>query len=284
MARFIKCPECGLSSSWSDFSAGNPQGKKITTQCFNCGATFSPNDSAQPRPTVQGTPSATQQKPLFVTFRCEFHHLIKAPSHMAGKTIRCPHKGCRVEVLVPGSAPAKSQEKDATLPQSPKEEVEPYGVAPPIDSREMQEVIDWYFGKRDAPQQTYMEVPRNLQSDGNALCSDDSCPCGVPGARIAPGEGYIYVSKEVADFRKDCPTAAQAQIKVQRIQQQLGAMIFAASGVFSPILMCELGARKRGLDMEVAASDARHWWKTGQVPIRPTPLEKQSGRGSFRSR
>ncbi len=36
--------------------------------------------------------------------------------------------------------------------------------------------------------------------------------------------------------------------------------------------MCELGAKCRGLDLEIAASDAKHWWATGEIPLRPTPM------------
>lgn len=117
---------------------------------------------------------------------------------------------------------------------------------------------------------------RSMQVSGNdrnpALCSDDNCPCGFPGAQIPRGTGYLFISQEVVDFRSDCPTEAEAQAKIQRMAAQLGAMIVAGSGVFAPILMCEQGARKRGLDLEVAAADAKPWWNTGQVPLRPTPL------------
>jgi hypothetical protein len=118
----------------------------------------------------------------------------------------------------------------------------------------------------------YMEVSGNERS--SALCSDDACPCGYPGATIGRGEGYIYVSKAVVDFRRDCLTEAQAQAKIQRMSRQTGSVILAGAGVFAPILMCEQGARKRGIDLEVAAADARHWWKTGKVPLRATPLAK----------
>ena len=117
---------------------------------------------------------------------------------------------------------------------------------------------------------------RHMQVSGNhrnpAMCSDDACPCGIPGATISRGEGYIYVSKEVAEFRSDCLTEAEAMAKIQRLSAQMGATVFAGSGVFAPILMCEQGAKNRGLDLDVAAADARHWWETGLVPLRPTPL------------
>jgi hypothetical protein len=35
--------------------------------------------------------------------------------------------------------------------------------------------------------------------------------------------------------------------------------------------MCEMGAKKRGLDLAVAAADAKYWWETGLVPLRATP-------------
>ncbi|MBM3997728.1 MAG: hypothetical protein FJ303_26830 [Planctomycetes bacterium] len=101
---------------------------------------------------------------------------------------------------------------------------------------------------------------------------NNSCPCGFPGARLAPGQGYFYVSKEVAEFRSDCPSVKEVELKIQRMQHQMGAMIFMDQGVAAPILMCELGAKKRGLNLEVASADAKHWWKTGTVPIRATPM------------
>lgn len=116
----------------------------------------------------------------------------------------------------------------------------------------------------------YMQVSGNTRNPG--LCSDDACPCGYPGATIPRGQGYIFISDEVVDFRKDCLTEAEAQLKIQRLSRNMGATIFAGSGVFAPILVCEQGARKRGLDLQVAAADARYWWETGLVPLRPTPL------------
>jgi ribosomal protein S27E len=169
---------------------------------------------------------------------------LKAKDELAGKRVKC--LACGQVILVPAGQTASEK---AIIPPQQK---------PPVPKKAE--------AKTPPP---YMEVPGN---DKDGLCSDDSCPCGSPGATIARGEGYIYVSKEVAELRKDCPTVAQAQIKIQRMQQQLGATIFAGTGVFSPILMCELGAKKRGINMDVAAADAKHWWKTGQVPIRPTPL------------
>lgn len=116
----------------------------------------------------------------------------------------------------------------------------------------------------------YFEVPR---PDGDGYCSDDSCPCGYPGELIPRGTGYLYITPEVVDFRRDARTVQEAVQKIAHMEQQLGGVrIFAGSGVFTPILMCEQGARKRGLDMQVAAADAKYWWETGLVPLRATPI------------
>ncbi len=119
----------------------------------------------------------------------------------------------------------------------------------------------------------YMEVPR---PDDHGLCSDDECPCNPFGVPIPRGEGYIYISHHIVDFRKDCLTVREALNKIQRIVNGMGGGASTASpGVFSPILVCEKGAKKRGLYLKIAAADARHWWKTGFVPLRPTPKAKK---------
>ncbi len=115
----------------------------------------------------------------------------------------------------------------------------------------------------------YMEVSGNDQDSG--LCSDNSCDCGYPGAIIPRGEGYVYISKEVADFRADCLSESVLIEKIQKISKNMGSYICADSGVFEPILMCEQGAKMRKLNLVVATADAKHWWKTGLVPLRSTP-------------
>lgn len=119
-----------------------------------------------------------------------------------------------------------------------------------------------------------MEYFECVRPSGDGTCSDDSCPCGYPGANIPRGSGYFYISKELVEMRSDALTLSDLQKKAQHIQQEMGAaMMSATSGVFMPILMCKLGAKKRQIDMGVAASDAKHWWKTGMAPLRPTPMK-----------
>jgi len=59
------------------------------------------------------------------------------------------------------------------------------------------------------------------------------------------------------------------------MQQQFDSIIILGQGVASPILVCEEGAKLRGLDLEVAAADAKYWWETGLAPLRATPLSKK---------
>jgi len=119
----------------------------------------------------------------------------------------------------------------------------------------------------------YFQVPEtNPGQDG--LCSDNDCPCGWPGANIPRGTGYMYISQSVVDFRRDAKTVHEAEQKIARMRQ--GSSVMFGQNVVTSTLMCEQGARKRGLDLEVAAADAHYWWQTGLVPLRATPLAGSS--------
>ena len=100
---------------------------------------------------------------------------------------------------------------------------------------------------------------------GDALCSDDECPCRPPDDRIPRGSGYLYISETVVNFRQDACTIEEAKQKIARTN-------FYGQNRHVPTLMCQQGARKRGLDLNIAAADAKHWWETGLVPLRATPL------------
>jgi hypothetical protein len=133
------------------------------------------------------------------------------------------------------------------------------------------------FFHRDTAQPAVaeFEVPEaNPGADGT--CSDNECPCGFPGARIPRGTGYLYISQAVVDFRRDARTVTEAEQKIRRLQQRAagegGGFVVFGQDTVAATLMCEEGARRRGLDLEVAAADARRWWATGRAPLRPTPL------------
>jgi len=109
---------------------------------------------------------------------------------------------------------------------------------------------------------------------GDGLCSDNACPC--PEVAIPRGTGYLYVEKSLVDFRRQCPTLDSARKAMQEKHEQASAQLNApVSGFYrlGPILVCEQGAERRNLDMEVAAADAKKWWQTGQVPLRETPTK-----------
>ena len=122
------------------------------------------------------------------------------------------------------------------------------------------------------PPAGYFEVPL---PDGDGVCSDEECVCG--GVVIARGTGYLYVDRETVDFRSNAPSVEQARAKEERVRSQMGDMDEAAAvmhGRTTAMLICEQSAWRRGIDLEVAAADAGHWWETGQAPLRATPEAK----------
>jgi hypothetical protein len=114
-----------------------------------------------------------------------------------------------------------------------------------------------------------MEYFEDQKATHDGLCSDPQCPCEE--TLIPVGQGYLYIPEDCCNFRLDCPTLAQLSDKAERMARKSGQFIIFGHGMAGPILVCEVGAKKRNLDLAVAARDARHWWATGQVPFRPTP-------------
>ena len=126
------------------------------------------------------------------------------------------------------------------------------------------------------PNMVYFECTR---PSGDGTCSDDSCPRGYPGANIPRGTGYFYISKALVNMRRDALSLDALQKKVLKMQQIMGAnMMTAISGVFMPILVCEQGAKKRGINLAIAADDAKYWWETGLAPLRPTPMVRDGNK------
>jgi len=120
------------------------------------------------------------------------------------------------------------------------------------------------------PEMEYFELER---PQGDGLCSDDACPCKPPENRILRGSGFIYISKEVVEMRRDARTMPELNEKLKRLYGHLkNTDIHFGAGTVIPIVMCEQAAKRRGIDLQVAAADAKHWWETGLVPLRPTPM------------
>jgi hypothetical protein len=135
-------------------------------------------------------------------------------------------------------------------------------------------IFESLFGLKSGSAAKEFEFPAR---DGDGRCSDKSCPCPEPGTLIPHGEGYLYISAEAAKFRSDCLSWKEFLAKMERFGQRFGGNVHFMlhdQSVINPVLMCEEGARKRNLNLEVAAADAKHWWSTGQVLMRPTPKMK----------
>jgi len=126
-----------------------------------------------------------------------------------------------------------------------------------------------YLSPEEANATHYFESSRPV---GDGICSDNECPCGWPGAKLPHGTGYLYISKEVVDFRKDARTEAEAMDKIASIEKKTGVIVANPNALASPLHICHQAALKRGVDLEVASQDAKHWWETGEVPLRPTPI------------
>jgi hypothetical protein len=122
--------------------------------------------------------------------------------------------------------------------------------------------------------ESYFEVERPPRGDG--LCSDDACPCGYPGETIPRGTGYLFITPEMVEFHRDARSIAETRKKMNNKKVLTERGVFSGNAstgpiLINPILICKRGALRRQLDMEVAAADAKYWWETGLVPLRPTP-------------
>ena len=109
----------------------------------------------------------------------------------------------------------------------------------------------------DSPREFY-QYPAAAIPKEHGLCSDRQCPC--PEVQIPKGTGYLYISPEAVEFMR----ALKAGL--------IGDFVFGGP---MPVLVCEQGAKLRGIDLTVAAADARRWWKTGKAPLRPTPRKRR---------
>lgn len=120
-----------------------------------------------------------------------------------------------------------------------------------------------------------MEYFEDEISKVNGVCSDDQCPCDD--TVIPVGQGYLYIPRDCCDFRWDCRTQKEFQAKAEQMAKQSGRYLIFGHGMAGPVLVCEVGAKKRDLNLAIAAQDAKYWWTTGRVPFRPTPRAGEPG-------
>ena len=120
------------------------------------------------------------------------------------------------------------------------------------------------------------------------LGSFDKSSCGEPGGlyglktptKIPRGGGFLYISAELVKRRRAARRLVDVEIIVLAIKngEQWGQKFKdAMTNEFMPILLCEVCAKKRGIDLTASAADAKRWWDTGTAPLRATP----STRGCF---
>lgn len=114
-----------------------------------------------------------------------------------------------------------------------------------------------------------MEFIECEKIQGVGYCSDNECSCTL--TQLSFGGGYVFISPEVVDFRKDALTLAEVKMKLEA-HTQAGEYISVSK--YAPILVCEIAAQKRNLDMAVAKADAQMYWREGRVPLRSTPWAK----------
>jgi len=106
---------------------------------------------------------------------------------------------------------------------------------------------------------------------GVGYCSDNECTC-TP-TPINDGQGYIYISEEVVQFRKDALSLSAVQAKIVKLTSETGKYVSISK--YAPLLVCEAAAKKRNLDLTAASEDALLFWGSGIVPLRATPLQKK---------
>ncbi|MBN1602267.1 MAG: hypothetical protein JW915_11700 [Chitinispirillaceae bacterium] len=112
----------------------------------------------------------------------------------------------------------------------------------------------------------YIECEK-IQNAG--YCADNDCNCSL--TPLPRGGGYIYISEEVVEFRKDALSLAEVQ---EKLEHTAGSGEYISTNKYAPILVCEIAAYRRNLDLVVAKDDAKMYWREGRVPLRATPLAK----------
>lgn len=286
----LRCSKCGKSLKAPDEAAGK------LCKCPACGHTFTlPSKPPSESPAVAASVGRAAEKvdqaktgnwspgekvPKTGTYKC----LYCGPDGMGARVLKHAMKSMGIPYSAPPFAlktpPQRFLKEGESFPSCPTCKNDPSGL----------DTTGWEFVSEkevkttttpgtDMPDMVYFECTR---PPGDGTCSDDSCPCGYPGANIPRGSGYVYISKELVEMRRDALSIAAISAKVLKMQQRMGATILTAtSGVFMPIVMCEQGAKKRGIDLAVAAADAKHWWETGLAPLRPTPMAGKGSSGCF---
>src|ERR1017187_7650013 len=91
------------------------------------------------------------------------------------------------------------------------------------------------------------------------LCSDNQCPCTDQKPLVIGKTAFLYISQGVVDFRKTCLTLLEREIQLEQFAEKLGAgALLIDGGVANPFYLCEIGARRRGLDRKSTRLNSSH--------------------------
>lgn len=204
--------------------------------------------------------------------------------HKIGPKGTCIVCGCSVAAIRHNGWACRNSPPQTSSPHpQPTPDLSPSKGTSPQKSAELQKItqVANQSSKRKGSSAKgsaqFFECPKPTNDFG--LCSDDNCPCDPIGVSIKRGEGHLYISKEVVDFRRDCIPLAKFETKIAALRSlailqrgmPMNTRVVGFEKMGLPILVCEQGARLRKLDLAVAHEDAKRWWMTGKVPLRATP-------------
>jgi hypothetical protein len=113
---------------------------------------------------------------------------------------------------------------------------------------------------------TFETAGKNVKS---IICSDDECPCTDKKPLVLGKDAYLYISPGVVNFRQDCLSLLELEMKVSRMKSPQDMLVAVANSM--PKYICEAGSNRRGLDLSIALADGKAAAQTGFVPLRPTP-------------
>jgi len=123
--------------------------------------------------------------------------------------------------------------------------------------------------------QYFWQERRARRDDERVKCVDKLCECASTSLGLK--DCYLYISPDAAEFRADAITFEQAKAKVASLKAAGKLTATPKQSKWTGVIYCEAAAKRRGLDLNVARADAEHWWRTGQMPLRATPLADKKG-------
>jgi len=127
----------------------------------------------------------------------------------------------------------------------------------------------WTQKMMNEENEKYFEVPVQVTS---FRCSDRECLCAGTDELIPGKTGYLLITEEIIQLRKDALKWEELTTKLRKVQANTDSIISFHSFHVNPIFMCKESALNHGINLEIAASDAKRWADSGLCPLRATPI------------